>query len=225
MRRTFAALAFLFLLGDFGQAQQLPPEPEWMSKLPQPPAEIVQKATALVRDNFGAERFDKLFRLHWARTLPGSPPDAEGVHHVVFAMRVQATDYAVELPVGVQLDASGNVLRTEGVVDCGRLPDGCPPFDFTRAQAIQTAREAGLKPGAKPLVCSPAEFIEGFCVTLYFHHGHGRYVWSVRNRESRGWRFWEALLYPAGYERGRDAIIDAGTRKLYGVYNWRLILD
>jgi hypothetical protein len=215
-----AALAFFLLPPNFALAQ-LPPEPEWMADLPRPPAEIVQKATALARENFGAERFDKLFRLHWARTLPGSTPGADGVHHVVFRMRVDGPDYAAELPVGVQLNPSGNVLRTEGVVDCRRSPDGCPPFDVTRAQAIQTAREAGLKPGAKPLGCSLGEFVEGFCVTLYFHHGHGRYVWSVRNRESRGWRFWEW----GADERGRDAIIDAGIGKLHGVSNWMAIIN
>jgi hypothetical protein len=221
MKRTLAALGLLLLLADFAPAQQLQPEPEWMAGLPRPPAGILDKATALVRENFGDERFEKFFRLHWARTLPGQPPGTVGVHHVVFAMGVQAADYTVELPVGVQLRTNGDVLLTEGVVDCRRAPDACPPFDFTRAQAIAAARAAGLKPGTKPLLCSPEQIVEGFCVTLYFHHGHGRYVWSVRNRESRGWRFWTW----GADERGRDAIIDAGTGKLHGVYNWMAIFN
>ncbi len=212
----------LLLPADFVLGQQLPPEPEWMVNLPRPPAEVVQKATAIARENFGAERFKNLFSLHWARTLPGSSPGAEGVHHVVFAMRVQTAEYAVELPVGMQLNASGDVLRTEGVVECRSAPDGCPPFDVTRAQAIQDARAAGLKPGTKPLDCRRGGIVEGFCVRLYFHHGHGRYVWGVKNREPlRAWRFWEW-----GFDkRGRDAIIDAGTRKLYGVSKWMAIVN
>jgi hypothetical protein len=221
MKRTLAALAFLLLFAGFAFGQQLPPEPEWMAGLPRPPAGILQKATTLVRENFGDERFQKLFRLHLARTLPGTPPDQEGVHHVVFAMSVHAGDFTAELPVGVQLRANGDVLFTEGVVDCRRAPDACPPFDVTRAQAIQAARDAGLKPGTKPALCAPEQIAEGFCVSLHFHYGHGRYVWSVRNRESRGWRFWTW----GADERGRDAIIDAGTGKLHGVYNWMAIIN
>lgn len=217
------ALGLLLLILNQAGAQDFHYEPEWVRQLPRAPEEIVRAAEKVVRENFGEERFENFFKLRSARTYPEGHLSPAADHLVKFSYRIEGPDYTVEVPISLRLTREGRIDRAEGMLDCRNQPDSCPPFEISRADVIEIARRAGLKPGKKPTTCS-GEFFQGYCVALYFHHKYGRYVWGVRTNRL-GWRRFLDPRFWFFDEMGKSAIIDAASGKLYEVNYWGAIID
>lgn len=165
------------------------------------PLDVLNKSNEFIIGKTGEEFFNKYITPDFVRTKY-TPP----YYEMAYRFFMPEKDYVVAT-IKFTVDSAGNVLKDReiiGIPDCKNNPSDCN-FNIDKENAIQIARESGLKAG-----------IKDWDVGFIWNPQLQKYVWHVLStlQESEG---------ELGYRgSGQEAIINPVTGELIEIHDWHV---
>lgn len=153
------------------------------------PATLISAAEEFLKSNFGSDYFSKYLSFN---SINGST--------VVYDYTITVGNYSATQKVWVDFDQAGNIIGSEGIVDCVGDSSKCMPFEIDREQAIEIAKGSGLGEGTI-----------GYGANMQYSEEAESYVWDVRS-------LMKELEKPP--EEGEGVWVDPSTGEVVGSFKF-----